>query len=56
MSKTCSDCKYMYSNETMGELHICVNGNSDMLGNFVGIMDETECPDCENNFDIEEDI
>ena len=37
MGKTlnCSDCDYCYSNETMGELHICVNGHSDLFGEFV---------------------
>lgn len=37
MSKVynCSDCDYCYSNETMGEAHICVNGNSEYLGKLV---------------------
>ena len=39
----CSECDYCYSNETMGELHICVNGNSEMLGqavDYLGLADD----------------
>ena len=43
----CSHCDYCYSNETMGEMHICVNGNSEHLGDFVdwlGLADnDMEC-------------
>lgn len=43
----CSDCDYCYSNETMGEEHICVNGKSDCFGNLVdwlGLAEEDmEC-------------
>lgn len=43
----CSDCDYCYSNETMGDLHICINGGSDHLGEFVdwlGLSEEDmEC-------------
>ena len=42
---TCRDCKYCYSNETMNELHICVNGNSENLGIFTGLCCEDECED-----------
>ncbi len=37
MSKVlnCSDCDYCYSNETMGAMYICVNGNSGYFGEFV---------------------
>lgn len=42
----CRECRYMYSNETMGSLYICVNGNSEMLGEYVGICDDSECADC----------
>ncbi len=32
----CSECDYCYSNETMGELYICVNGlDSEYFGEFV---------------------
>lgn len=31
----CSECDYCYSNDTMGELYLCVNGNSEYLGEFV---------------------
>lgn len=31
----CSGCDYCYSNDTMDGLYICVNGNSEMLGEFV---------------------
>lgn len=43
----CSDCDYCYSNETMGETHICVNGNSEYLGELVDWLglaeDDMEC-------------
>lgn len=43
----CSDCDFCYSNETMGQTHICVNGKSDMLGQLVdwlGLAEEDmEC-------------
>lgn len=43
----CSDCDFCYSNETMGQIHICVNGKSDMLGQLVdwlGLAEEDmEC-------------
>ena len=31
----CSECDYCYSNETMSELYICVNGDSEYFGEFV---------------------
>lgn len=45
MSKVynCSDCDYCYSNETMGSAHICVNGNSEYLGqpvDWLGLADD----------------
>ncbi len=49
MSKiyNCSDCDYCYNNDTMGEIHICVNGESDMLGEAVDWLglagDDMEC-------------
>ena len=49
MSKiyNCSNCDYCYSNETMGELHLCVNGNSDHIGepvDWLGLAEEDmEC-------------
>ena len=43
----CADCDYCYSNDTMGELHICVNGNSEHLGEFVDYLglfaDDMDC-------------
>ena len=43
----CSDCDYCYSNETMEETHICVNGKSEYLGNpvdYIGLAEEDmEC-------------
>lgn len=45
--KNCADCEYCYSNETMGEMHICVNGNSEYLGkpvDWLGLAgDDMEC-------------
>ena len=46
MERVCRNCKYFYSNETMGSLYICTNGDSEMLGEFVGICDDSECADC----------
>lgn len=43
MIHNCSECDYCYSNETMGELHICVNGKSEMLGqavDYLGLADD----------------
>ena len=43
----CSDCDYCYSNNTMGEAHICVNGESEYLGKFVDWLglaeDDMDC-------------
>ena len=40
MSKVhnCSECDFCYSNETMGELHLWVNGDSEYLGEFVDYL------------------
>ena len=40
MSKVhnCSECDYCYSNDTMGELYLCTNGNSIYLGEFVDYL------------------
>lgn len=46
----CRDCKYCYSNDTMRDLYICVNGKSSSLGDFVGLLCEDECEDCEEGF------
>lgn len=41
----CRDCKYMYSNETMDDLYICVNGKSENFGEYTGICCEDDCKD-----------
>ena len=41
----CRDCKYLFSNETMGDLSICVNGNSQNFGAYTGICCEDDCED-----------
>lgn len=41
----CYQCKYCYSNETMNNLYICVNGNSEHLGEFTGMCSEDDCED-----------
>lgn len=46
----CIDCIYMYTNETMGSLYICVNGNSENFGEYIGICSEDECEDCVENY------
>ena len=41
--QNCSKCDYCYSDETMGELHICVKGNSEMFGqavDYLGLADD----------------
>ena len=38
----CRDCKYMYNNETMGKLYICVNGKSENFGQYTGICSEDD--------------
>ena len=49
MSKVynCSDCDYCYSNETLGQTYICVNGNSEDLGqpvDWLGLAeDDMDC-------------
>ncbi len=45
----CRDCKYMYTNDTMDGMYICVNGNSGNLGNFTGICSEDECDEGEED-------
>ncbi len=47
----CRDCKWMYTNETMGGLHICVNWNSQVFGGFTGVRCEDDCPDGESDGD-----
>lgn len=41
----CIDCKYCYTNETMDELFICVNGNSDKFGSYTGYCCTDDCED-----------
>lgn len=43
----CRDCKYCYINETMNDLYLCVNGNSEMLGSYTGLLCEDDCEDGE---------
>ena len=42
----CRECKYCYANETMKDLYICVNGDSENFGQFTGICADDECVDC----------
>lgn len=41
----CRNCKWMYTNETMRGLHICVNFDSDMFGEYAGECNEDDCMD-----------
>lgn len=43
----CRDCKWCYSNGTMDDLYICVNGDSEHFGEFTGLCCENECEDGE---------
>ena len=49
----CRDCKWMYSNETMDGLYICVNGNSESFGAYTGICCEDDCEDGESYYEYE---
>lgn len=44
----CRDCKWCYTNETMGnDLYICVNGHSENFGEYTGLCCEDDCEDGE---------
>ena len=45
----CRDCNWCYTNETMGELYICVNGKSENFGAYTGLCCEDDCPDGEGD-------
>lgn len=47
----CRDCKWMYTNETMRGMYICVNWNSETFGGFTGDCSEDDCQDGENDED-----
>lgn len=47
----CRDCKWMYTNETMGSLYICVNANSESFGEYTGILSEDECEEGEELYE-----
>ena len=49
----CRECKWMYSNETMDDLYICVNGNSENFGEYTGICCEDDCEDGESWYEYE---
>lgn len=48
MCGKCRDCKWMYSNETMDFLYICVNGKSENFGHYTGVLSEDDCEDFED--------
>lgn len=39
----CRDCKYMYTNETMGSLYVCVNMRADNFLEYTGLCCEDDC-------------
>ena len=47
----CRDCRYMYSNETMNGLYICVNSNSENFGQYTGFCCEDDCEDGKSMFE-----
>jgi hypothetical protein len=57
----CSECDYCYSNETMQDFSICVNGNSEYWGEMVDehglACDDMECVviDGKERWEIDED-
>lgn len=51
----CRDCEYMYTNDTMDGLYICVNGKSENFGNYTGICCEDDCKDGISEVGILED-
>lgn len=52
----CRNCKYCYTNDTMGSLYICVNGKADNFSQFTGLMCEDDCEFGESEFDMEENM
>lgn len=50
----CRNCKYFYTNDTMDGLYLCVNGNSDRLGEFTGVLCVDDCEYGVSDADIEE--
>ena len=46
MSGICCECKFCYNNDTMGDLYICVNGNSANFGEYTGLCCDEPCDDC----------
>ena len=53
--KYCGDCKYCYSNETMQNLCICTNGNSEFLAEFVSKYFDPACEDYDGPEDDEQE-
>lgn len=47
----CRDCKYMYNNDTMNQLYICVNGYSENFGEYTGLLCEDDCEDGESDYE-----
>lgn len=47
----CSRCDYCYTNETMNNSYLCVNGNSEYFAEFVGDIDEA-CQEYINKYSI----
>lgn len=43
----CRDCKWFYTNETMGDLYICVNNNAEKFGEYTGLLCEDDCEEGE---------
>ena len=48
----CRECKWLYTNESMDGLYICVNGKSDNFGEYTGICCEDDCNDGEKDYDF----
>ncbi len=55
MKRVCRNCKWFYTNESMDDLYICVNGNSEMFASYTGICCENECENFESEFDYDFD-
>lgn len=56
MKRVCRNCKWFYANDSMNDgLYLCVNGNSEMLGNFVGYCSEDKCEDFESVYDFDDE-
>ena len=51
----CRDCKWLYTNETMQGMYICVNFNCNLFSHYTGLCAEDDCKDGEPAWSDTED-